>query len=238
MAVDQPGFESGVDALGRQWWDSPGGIRSKYTESSRYFRSDQYTYNVNSAFVSGNQWLWYDTQRNTVQQLPRDPARTRVTMNRLKPASRHIIARIMSRSLAFEVPPTDSDDATTRGALTAKSVVSGLAPRAQLGRPQGADRLEPVAGRHGRAVRRVGRRQGHATGHDRVRYGLRHRRPVRVPAVDSGDVLGARRPRRREGVLVDQGAGPGPRRGEASLRTETTCRRVTPPASARLLRST
>jgi hypothetical protein len=125
--ADQPGFESGMDALGRQWWDSPGGIRSKYTESSRYFRSDQYTYNVNSAFVSGNQWLWYDTQRNTVQQLPRDPARTRVTMNRLKPASRHIIARIMSRSLAFEVPPTDSDDATTRGALTAKSVVSGLA---------------------------------------------------------------------------------------------------------------
>lgn len=124
--MEQPGFEQGVDALGRSWWATPGGIRSKYTEASRYFRRDQYEYNVNSAFVSGNQWIWYDTQRQTVQQLPRDPARTRVTMNRLRPASRHIIARLMSKSLAFEVPPTDSDDATTRGALTAKSVVQDI----------------------------------------------------------------------------------------------------------------
>lgn len=124
--MDQPGYESGVDALGRQWWDTPGGIRSKYEESSRYFRRDQYEYNVNSAMVSGNQWLYYDSNRNTIQQLPRDPARTRQTMNRLRPASRHIIARLMSKSLAFEVAPTDSDDATTRGALTAKSVVQDL----------------------------------------------------------------------------------------------------------------
>lgn len=113
----------------KTWWTTPGGIRSKYQESTRYFRHEQYTHNVNRAFVSGDQWLYYDRIRNTVTQVQRDPARVRATMNRLWPASRHIIARLMSKPLAFEVPPTDSDDATTRGALTAQSVVQDLHKR-------------------------------------------------------------------------------------------------------------
>jgi hypothetical protein len=115
-----------LDPRGGSWWDTPGGIRSKYSEASRHLRRDQYTYNVNRAFVGGEQWLWFDQTRNTVQQMPRDPARTRATMNRLWPASRHIMAQLLSKPLVFEVPPTDSDDATTRGSLTSKSVIQSL----------------------------------------------------------------------------------------------------------------
>lgn len=111
---------------GSGWWTTPGGIRSKYQESSRYLRREQYEYNLNRSFVAGQQWLYFDTARNTINQLPRDPARTRVTMNRLKPASRHIIAKVLSRELNFEVPPSDSDDATMRGAQLAKSVMLDL----------------------------------------------------------------------------------------------------------------
>jgi hypothetical protein len=123
MEPSNPAQES---SRGGAWWSTPGGIRSKYSDASRHLRRDQYIYNVNRAFVGGEQWLWFDQTRNTVQQVPRDPARTRATMNRLWPASRHIIAQHMSKPLVFEVPPSDSDDATTRGALTSKSVMFAL----------------------------------------------------------------------------------------------------------------
>lgn len=113
----------GRPAAGAEWWTTPGGIRTKYQESSRHLRREQYDYNLNRAFVAGQQWLYFDTARNTINQLPRDPARTRITMNRLWPASRHIISKVLSRELSFEVPPADSDDATVRGAQLAKSVI-------------------------------------------------------------------------------------------------------------------
>lgn len=109
------------------WWRSPATVRSKYVESTQALRKEQYEYTVNRSFLAGEQWCYYDSSRNTLRQLPREPSRTRVTLNKLWPSSRHIISRVVSRPLAFEVEPSDSDDATVRGAQTAKSVVRDMA---------------------------------------------------------------------------------------------------------------
>jgi hypothetical protein len=108
------------------WWRNPGSIRDKYVESTQALRKEQYEYTVNKAFLAGEQWCYYDGSRNTLRQLPREPSRTRVTLNKLWPSSRNIMSRVLSRPFAFEVEPTDSDDATVRGAQTAKSVVRDL----------------------------------------------------------------------------------------------------------------
>ena len=109
------------------WWRSPGAVRDKYISSTQALRKEQYEYTVNRSFLAGEQWCYYDGSRNVLRQLPRDPSRTRVTLNKLWPSSRHIISRVLSRPFAFEVEPDDSDDATVRGAQTAKSVVRDLA---------------------------------------------------------------------------------------------------------------
>ncbi len=108
------------------WWRSPGAVREKYLESTQALRKEQYEYTVNRSFLAGEQWCYYDGSRNVLRQLPREPSRTRVTLNKLWPSSRNIISRVLSRPFAFEVEPTDSDDATVRGAQTAKSVVRDL----------------------------------------------------------------------------------------------------------------
>lgn len=119
---------SRVDDLTRpDWWKSASAIKSKYQEATTALRREQYSYVVNRAFLGNEQWCYYDSARNVLNELPRDPSRTRVTLNKLLPSSRHIMAKVMSRPLAFEVEPTDSDDATVRGAQTSKSVVRDMA---------------------------------------------------------------------------------------------------------------
>lgn len=109
------------------WWRSPGSVREKYIESTQALRKEQYEYTVNRAFLAGEQWCYYDGSRNVLRQLPREPSRTRVTLNKLWPSSRNILSRVLSRPFAFEVEPDDSDDATVRGAQTAKSAIRDLA---------------------------------------------------------------------------------------------------------------
>lgn len=115
------------DKRNQNWWETAGGVRTKYLDATSKFRAEQLAYCVNRSFLAGEQWVYMDTSRNTINTLPRDPSRVRVTLNRLWPASRGILARVLSRPLAFEVQPQDSDDATVRGAQTARSVVRDLA---------------------------------------------------------------------------------------------------------------
>lgn len=103
-----------------------GFIRDRYKTGSEALRKEQFDFRINASFLAGDQWVYYDKVRNTINQLPRDPTRTRAVMNRLWPSSRHLLARLTSRPLVFEVPPDDSDDATVRGARTAEAVLRAL----------------------------------------------------------------------------------------------------------------
>lgn len=101
-------------------------VSEKYKKSAQAMRRERYEFAINRAFLSGDQWVYWDRPRDVLRNLPRDPARVRATVNKLWPASRHLMAKLLSRPLVFEVPPADSDDATVRGAHTAEAVLLDL----------------------------------------------------------------------------------------------------------------
>lgn len=101
-------------------------VREKYETSNKYFLEEQWNYQINRTFMNGNQWVWRDRIQNTLRSVPRDPSRTRVTVNRIWPTSRHLIAKLLSRPMQFEVPPEESDDATVRGAKKSEAVLMSL----------------------------------------------------------------------------------------------------------------
>jgi hypothetical protein len=105
---------------------TPKFVREKYQTSSKAMRRERYEYAINRAFLSGDQWVYWDRPRDVLRSLPRDPARVRATINRMWPASRHLMAKLLSRPLVFEVPPASTDDATVRGAHIAQSVLIDL----------------------------------------------------------------------------------------------------------------
>lgn len=98
-------------------------IRDKYNKGNLALRKETHDYWLARAFLAGEQWLFWDAVRNSLQQLPRDPSRVRVIVNRVWPASRTVVAQLMSRAMTFEVNPGENDDATIRGAHLAASVL-------------------------------------------------------------------------------------------------------------------
>jgi hypothetical protein len=105
---------------------TPKTVRERYQKSAQAMRRERYEYALNRSFLSGEQWVYWDRPRDVLRSLPRDPARVRATVNRLWPASRHLMAKLLSRPLVFEVPPADTDDATVKGAHTAEAVLIDL----------------------------------------------------------------------------------------------------------------
>lgn len=83
-------------------------------------------YWLNHSYVLGEQWLWWNNVTRSIDTLPRDPDRVQVTVNRMWPASRTLIAKLTSRKLVFDVPPTGADDATIRAARTSESICNSL----------------------------------------------------------------------------------------------------------------
>lgn len=98
-------------------------IRKLYDDGTRAIRAEQLNYEQNSAFVQGNQWVYVNWQRRQVAELPRTNDRARVTIPRMRPMSRNIIAKVVQRPLKFEVPPNAADDAHVRGARIAEQVL-------------------------------------------------------------------------------------------------------------------
>jgi hypothetical protein len=101
-------------------------IKQKYESSNKYLLEESWNYTLNRTFMNGNQWIWRDRVQNTLRSVPRDPSRTRVTVNRIWPTSRHLLAKLLSRPLVFEVPPAAADDATIRGAKKSEAVLTSL----------------------------------------------------------------------------------------------------------------
>lgn len=98
-------------------------IKSLYIEGVRATRGETNDYWLNSAFLIGKQWLWYNQQTKRLDELVLDPDRVQATINKLWPASRNIISKLLQRELTFEVLPSASDDATLRGAATSEAVL-------------------------------------------------------------------------------------------------------------------
>jgi hypothetical protein len=105
---------------------SPRLIKDRYEASTKAMRRERWEYILNRSFLSGDQWVYHDRPLDRLRSLPRDPGRVRATINRLWPASRHLMSKLLSRELLFEVPPSDTDDASIHGAHLAEAVLRDL----------------------------------------------------------------------------------------------------------------
>jgi hypothetical protein len=101
-------------------------VTRRQTEGAKDIRHQVSEYWLNYHFLKGNQWLYWNTQMNRVDDLPRDADRVHAVMNRLWPDSRTIISKASQRELTFEVLPTAADDATLRGAALSQSVLDDV----------------------------------------------------------------------------------------------------------------
>lgn len=97
-------------------------IRKLFDDGTRDIRSQQLQYKLNSSYLAAQQWVYKHQTRQEILRLPHDPRRVRVTIPRIGPESRRIMARLLKRPLAWEVTPDAPDEATIRAAKVAEGV--------------------------------------------------------------------------------------------------------------------
>lgn len=86
-------------------------VREKWDKAVRATRTEREIAAVNTAFIENRQWVFWNRHLNRLEDVPRDPQRMRVSINRLGATTDVILAKLMRRPLVFEVPPTSPDDA-------------------------------------------------------------------------------------------------------------------------------
>lgn len=104
----------------------PGTVLDRYNAGLKQLRGPQFGYWLNHSYVLGDQWIYHNPQTNTLEPFPHDDERIQATINRIWPASRTVIAKLVSRPLQFYVPPTGADDATIKAAKTAESILAAV----------------------------------------------------------------------------------------------------------------
>ena len=97
-------------------------ILDRYIQGSRAIRPAARNYWINSSFLTGQQWIYYNEQRNRIDQMPKNE-RVRATVNTLWGYSRILISKLVQRELDWDVAPNEPDDASMRGAQLAEAVL-------------------------------------------------------------------------------------------------------------------
>lgn len=98
-------------------------IKEKFGKAERSTLVPRRDYWLNQSFLDGNQWLYYDNTTNRLSQVPRDPRRPRVTINRIADSMRILMAKTLQRSLRFEGRPTAADDVSIQGAKLGEQII-------------------------------------------------------------------------------------------------------------------
>ena len=104
-----------------------GKIRNMYDRAVLDIQEDLRNYWLNHAYLKDHQWLYWSEYGGRLEDVPRDPERVQGTVNRLRPATRSLMSKLMQRPLVFEVMPFGADDARIRGARLAESVLRSMA---------------------------------------------------------------------------------------------------------------
>lgn len=104
----------------------PKKVKDLYDKGRKSINAEQQRHWENLSFLQGEQWVFWSRERNRLEELPRDPSRVRVVVNRLASTLRRLIAKSTKKPLVFEVPPSGADDATIQGARIAESVIQDL----------------------------------------------------------------------------------------------------------------
>jgi hypothetical protein len=101
-------------------------VLERWKHGTAAMTQELFDYYLNFHFIDGQQWIWWNTEQRRLDQVPRDPERVRLTINRMKANSRTIMGKLMQRPLAFEVLPTDADDSHVRGAKLGESLLENV----------------------------------------------------------------------------------------------------------------
>lgn len=97
-------------------------IRDRYDEAFKETRGCARQYWLNHAFYSGFQWLGWNHRTHNLVELPSEPDRLQITVNRMKANVRTIMSYVCQRELGFEVLPNRADDAAILGAKLAQNL--------------------------------------------------------------------------------------------------------------------
>jgi hypothetical protein len=103
-----------------------GEIRDLYELAARDTSKATHEYWMNRSFMFGEQWVWKNPGNGRIEEYPRDPEKVRITNNKLWPASRTLMSKLLRRRLVFEVPPNGSDDANIKAAQKAMAVINDV----------------------------------------------------------------------------------------------------------------
>lgn len=102
---------------------TPNLVREKWFLGARITRPEQRNYWVNRAFIRGEQWVYWDRQRDKLTDIPRNDERLRATVNKTRSGYRRISSKLHRRPLHFEVMPKSADDASIIASSKAEAVL-------------------------------------------------------------------------------------------------------------------
>lgn len=101
-------------------------VRELYKMAAADTRPAARSYWLNSAFLAGRQWIFYDETTDQPKDMAGD-GRVRMVVNRMITNHRTIIANLTQRELAFDVFPNMADDASLQASYIATEVLYALA---------------------------------------------------------------------------------------------------------------
>ena len=98
-------------------------ILRRYQEGLLSIQNRISDYWLNHAFMLGFQWTFVEERTGLVREVPQEPEREQVVINRIWPNTRIIIAKLTQRELTFINLPSAADDGSIRAARIGESII-------------------------------------------------------------------------------------------------------------------
>jgi hypothetical protein len=95
----------------------PAKILNMWIDADSYLVKERRDYWLNGSYYLGQQWIWWDSTRNLIQDLDyRTEAEkdSRITVDKYGPRVGSLVARMIRGELTFELQPQGTDDASMR----------------------------------------------------------------------------------------------------------------------------
>lgn len=100
-------------------WEPPKAAKivDMWQDADRYLVKERRDYWMNASYYVSHQWIWWDSSRNTVQELSyanEAEKGSRITVDKYGPRTRSLLARLTRAELMWEVQPGGMDDSSMR----------------------------------------------------------------------------------------------------------------------------
>lgn len=100
-------------------------VKEKYIKAARDTRNAARNYWLNTAFLAGYQWIFWDESSDQPRERP-DDDRIRMVVNRMASNHRTLLGHLTQRTLTFEVRPNGADDASVHSSYIATEILYHL----------------------------------------------------------------------------------------------------------------